>query len=332
MARALRRPRRMRVTRSGPDSRRDRGAPRIAALDGRRAAARVSLVWLLVSALLLPASALASETPLDDEAAIQAYLLDNGWPAPQEIPPALDPATPLRNEPLDRIPLDGGDEFVESPISPLPALPGWAQPAPIVRPAPLAIDEFVLQDVVDVVVIDRRILAFDARGTGQFGIELELGEQVLSTAALGRIGIAITDRRVLGVTADTFSWRALRFLIDEAPLYDVALGQQVALLVTSRRAIAFDGGAGAWLATDFGPREKIERVRVGPSTGLIVTNRRALGVSPQSGGFFETDLELRERLEEVTAGVGVATIITSRRILVFRGLSGIWTFQRRRIN
>jgi hypothetical protein len=193
-------------------------------------------------------------------------------------------------------------------------------------------DEVELLDAVEVAVIDDQVVAFHGAGGGRIRTELHLDEEVLWTGTRGRVGVAITDRRALVVRANSPAWHEVAFLIHEQPPAEVALGQQVAIFATDRRALAFHGANGNWVEAKFTPRERAAAVRAGAGTALVVTDRRALAISHQAGGFFEQDLDLGEDVESVTAGASVATITTSRRVLVFSGNTGSWSWHRRSLN
>jgi hypothetical protein len=190
-------------------------------------------------------------------------------------------------------------------------------------------EEPEIADVVDVVVLGRELVAFDAVGSGQTVLRLERDEDVRWTGAQGRVGVAITDRRVLAVTPDASSWREERLHLGESPPERAKIGARVALALTAKRALGFDGGSNNWVETRLGVREKIVSARVAENTAVVVTDRRALGLSRQRGGFFEADLNLRERLERVDAKANMATVTTSRRVLLFQGGSGVWTYRKR---
>ena len=65
----------------------------------------------------------------------------------------------------------------------------------------LRADETPLEDVLELVHLERQILAIDALGGGETSVTLELGEQVLWSRSRGRVGVVLTDRRVLAVAA-----------------------------------------------------------------------------------------------------------------------------------
>ena len=193
----------------------------------------------------------------------------------------------------------------------------------------LAPDGVHLTDVVNVAVIDRDLLAFDALGGTGPETRLRIGESVLWSGARGRVGVVLTDQRALGVRPGSGSWQGVEYRRFERLSGRVMLGERVALLLTDQRVIGFDGRSGNWTERDLGLREQILATRVGENSAVVVTNRRALGLSADSGGFFEADLRIRERIESVSALSNVATVTTSQRILVFSGPAGRWTARSR---
>ena len=185
-------------------------------------------------------------------------------------------------------------------------------------------DELPLADVLEVLVLDRQLVAVDARGGGQRELALRLDERVLWTGARGRVGVALTDQRVLAVAVGSGAWQKADRHLDEELPGDALLGDRVALVVTSRRILGFDGGSGNLVESRLGIRERVLALRAGENVAIAVTDRRALGLSPMVGGFFEAKLSLVERLESLTAAANLATVTTDRRVLIFRAPSGSW--------
>lgn len=183
---------------------------------------------------------------------------------------------------------------------------------------------------VDVIAIERdgrELYAFDALTGGRVTARLDVAEQVTFQASRGRVAVVVTDRRALGVTPGR-DWSELRFRIDESPAESVLVEDRLALLVSNRRALAFNGLDG-WVEEAFSPNEVATAVRVGTAVGVVTTNRRALGIAPRMRGFASEALQLREGLEAVTAQDTLATIRTARRILVFSAPRGTWTSEKR---
>lgn len=188
--------------------------------------------------------------------------------------------------------------------------------------------EAVLAPQIDVVVLPREVLAVDAEGGGSLAARLELGEQVLFAKQRGRVGVVVTDRRLLAATPRSGAWQEARYRRGEEPPADVALGDRIALAITPIRAIGFDGGSGNLVEATLGPQETVLASAVGYDVAVVVTGRRALGVSAARGGFFEARLRVGEAVGELRALADTVTVPTSRRLLVFRGPSGSWEERR----
>lgn len=187
---------------------------------------------------------------------------------------------------------------------------------------------FPLEDRLQLIVQPRSILAIDAETGGQREEALQLGERVISQGADGRVGYAVTDRRLLAIAVGSGAFQDARFARGEALAAPVALGDRLALFATNRRVIGFDGGSGNLVESRLGPRERIERMAIANSVAVVATGRRALGLSPFRGGFFEVSLGLDEGDVSLAATGDLATLTTNRRILTFRAATGTWEERR----
>jgi len=181
-----------------------------------------------------------------------------------------------------------------------------------------------LSDILEVFLLDRDLIAVDAESGAQRAARLRLNEKLLWSGARGRVGVAITDQRVLAVAVGSAAWQASERQRGETLPEQAQLGDRVALVVTSKRVLGFDGGSGNLVESALGVREKMEAVRVGDNVAVAVTDRRALGLSPVAGGFFPVKLQLAERIESVQAGPNLVTLTTNRRVLLFRTPTGTW--------
>jgi hypothetical protein len=142
--------------------------------------------------------------------------------------------------------------------------------------------------------------------------------------------MAFTNQRILAVAVGSAAWqREERFLEEVLP--DAAfLGDRVALAITSQRLLGFTS-AGNLIERSLGLRERVLVPRVGENVAVVVTDRRALGMSPQAGGFSEIRIQLEERIEAVEAASNLVTVTTNRRVLIFRGPTGSWGERRRQL-
>jgi len=184
--------------------------------------------------------------------------------------------------------------------------------------------EVPLADVLEILVVDRELLAIDAASGGQTVARLRLGETVHWKAARGKIGVIITDQRVLAVATRSASWQNTDYHRTELRPESALLGERVALAVTSERVLGFDGESGNLVEYRLNPREKILMARVGDNVGVVVTDRQALGLSPFLGGFFAVPIGLNDRIEAVSAESNLVTLTGDRRILIFRATTGTW--------
>jgi hypothetical protein len=184
--------------------------------------------------------------------------------------------------------------------------------------------ETPLADVLQLALFERRIVAIDGLAGTETSEDLLLGERVLWSETRGRVGVVLTDQRILAVATRSASWQSERYQRGEGPPPGALLGEQVAVVVTSRRALGFNSGSGNLTDVRLGPRERVLAVDASGAVGVVVTDRRALGVSPFAGGFFEARLNLGEDVEGLAATGNVATVRTSRRVLTFQAGTGAW--------
>jgi hypothetical protein len=181
-----------------------------------------------------------------------------------------------------------------------------------------------IEDQIQLVVREREVIALDAAGGFGTREALDRGEAVTSHFARGRVAVAVTERRVLAVAIGSASFQDARLRRGERLLEPPLLGARVAVVLTSVRAIGFDGGSGNLVETSLGPRERVMRRAVGGSVAAVVTDRRALGLSPFAGGWFEAKLALGEGEGTLAATGNFATLTTPSRILTFLAPTGVW--------
>jgi hypothetical protein len=189
---------------------------------------------------------------------------------------------------------------------------------------PLTPTEIPLAEVLEVLLLDRELVAIDAGRGGQLSERLQIGESVLWYGARGKVGLALTTRRVLSAATGSASWQELAYDQNEQPPAAGELGDRVALVLTSQRAIGMNGTGGNLVEYRFGPREQVIASRVGNNVAVVVTTRAALGLSPLTGGFFRAKIGAGERVEAITTAANLATLTTDRRVLIFRTPTGTW--------
>jgi hypothetical protein len=195
---------------------------------------------------------------------------------------------------------------------------------------PLLPDEVERIDVIGIERDGRELYSFDALTGRRARIRLEIAEEVLFERTRGRVGVVLTDRRVLGVAPGT-DWLEERLQLRERPAERGLVEDRIALVATDRRVLAFVGARG-WIAESFGPNEVPAALRAGTAAGVVTTNRRALGIAPALGRFVSEDLRVHEEIESVTARDTLITLRTDKRILVFSAPRAFWSEQKRNIH
>jgi len=186
-------------------------------------------------------------------------------------------------------------------------------------------------DRLDVIAIQqdgRNLYAFNAVTGSRARVRLDIDELVLFNQSRGRVGIVLTDRRALGITAGGNFQEARYRIAERAPDFAV-VADRVALVATKQRALGFVGQLGGWIEETFTPGESLEAIRAGSGVGVAATNRRMLGLAPENGTFATLPFRLKESLEAIEAGDTLATLHTDQRILVFSGPRAAWTFRAR---
>jgi hypothetical protein len=147
---------------------------------------------------------------------------------------------------------------------------------------------------------------------------------VLQSSSQGRVGVVLTDQRILAVSTISASWQSTRYLRGEVVPECAILADRVALIMTNKRAIGFDGNSGNLIEKSLGPGERIIGSAVGENVAVVVTPRRALGLSAFTGGFFTTKIAAGEPLQSAVAQANMVTLTLPNRLLFFRAPTGSW--------
>ena len=190
------------------------------------------------------------------------------------------------------------------------------------------LNDVPLSQLLEVLVVDRELLAFDGRSGGQVRKELRLDERVLWHGVRGEVGVVLTDQRILGVGVGSQAWRVVELQLGEAAPTEAMLGDRVILVVTGRRAVGFGGTPLSLSSKPLGIDEIVLAQRVGENVAVVVTNRRAIGLSPFRAGFSVLDLWIRETIESVSAAANLATVRSDRRVMIFRSSTHNWETRR----
>lgn len=183
--------------------------------------------------------------------------------------------------------------------------------------------------VLDAVGIQqsRRDLYAFRDGTPTTRLRLEPHEEVTWLGAQGRVGIVLTNKRVLGVTR-RYGWREYRLHREDGAPF-AQLGGRVALVVTTRRVLSLDSASGSLSVERLGAGEHLVTSGARDDVAVAVTNRRAIGFSGGRSFSSETQIRAQERFYGLRMLGSAGTIETSRRFLVFSAATGGWMDERR---
>ncbi len=198
--------------------------------------------------------------------------------------------------------------------------------------APLTPGDVVLEDTLSVDHIGRSLYAFDSLSGGQNQFDLDLREKVIFQGAGGRVGLVVTNRRLLAIASGQGGWRVQPLQLAEQGHTQQWISSRVALVVTPKRIIGFDAGTSSWLEVGVGPNEEVEQARVGSSTAIVLTGNNVYGMSPNAGGFFAQPLQIHEKVESVSAAATIGRVLTSQRLLIFKAGTGAWSVAERPIH
>ncbi len=196
---------------------------------------------------------------------------------------------------------------------------------------PLFADEFERLDVIAIERDGRDLFGFDSLSGRRAAYRLEVNEEVFFLETRGRVGLVLTNRRALAIGPGT-GFREMRYRPRETPPETGLVGDQIALISTSKRVLGFIGNGGRWVEDGLAPGETVRAIRAGTAVGVVVTNRRALGLAANRKRFTSTNLRVKESIESVVAQDTLVTLRTDKRILVFGSSRGTWTIQDRSIH
>lgn len=182
-----------------------------------------------------------------------------------------------------------------------------------------------LEDQLEVVELERKILALDPWTGAALAIDLGREEVVRWRGVRGRVGLVVTDRRLLATVPGAARWAERELGVSESSPQRVLLGDRVALVVTDRRVLAFEGVAGNWNELDLRPREQVLEAGVGTNVAVAATRFRVFGVAALRGGPFEHELDIHDELVGLSVHAGFATVTTRKILLTFRAPGANWS-------
>jgi hypothetical protein len=124
-----------------------------------------------------------------------------------------------------------------------------------------------LEDQLEIIELEREILALDPWTGAALAVGLGREEAVRWRGVRGRVGLVVTDRRLLATVPGAARWTERELGVNESSPQRVLLGDRVALVVTDRRVFAFEGMSGTWNECALRPREQVLEAGVGTNVG-----------------------------------------------------------------
>jgi hypothetical protein len=178
-------------------------------------------------------------------------------------------------------------------------------------------------DAVDIQDLGDELLAI-RDGNSPSRIRLEKREKVLWSDAKGIVGVALTDRRFLAVSPSSMGWQQARLRASDGRSPEVQLAANLALLISPRRILGFDGGSGRFTESRLTPLESVVASGADEHVGVVVTNRRVIGWASRFGAPVDRAFTVHESFESLRVLSRTASVRTSDRVLIFSSSSGLW--------
>lgn len=183
-------------------------------------------------------------------------------------------------------------------------------------------------DVVSIVPLERRVLAVNPVTGPVAETSLDVNEELLAYRTHGRLGVAVTTRRLLGITSRSAVWAELRLRVSEGGhTPELIVEERVALVRLGKRIAAINAASPVWHDVELASDEHVREIVSSGRVVAVVTDRRALAFSARVG-FVAESLSPTERLERATADDRSIQLVTSTRVLVFQEGSRRWTWVR----
>ena len=184
-----------------------------------------------------------------------------------------------------------------------------------------------VEDQIDLVEVDNRVLAIDARNRRTREVKLEIGEQVLGLDSRGLVAVIRTSARVLAIGTRLAEFLEVRYRVGERamPPMQAYLGDRVAVVSLDNRLLGMSTTTRSWLELDIGPQERLGEFYTETNVVAVTTQRRAIALAPRLSKFAVINLTPSERVLGVSTNESSVTLTTPRRILIFRAGDGQWS-------
>lgn len=183
-----------------------------------------------------------------------------------------------------------------------------------------------LEDRVALTAVDDKVIAVVAGGAsaevkldlGESVVELQ-SQGLIGMAVTNRRLLAIQPRSA------GFDELRFRISEGPDRIGALHLRDRILIVELPTRLVAYSANPAAWFELGLGPGEKPREVLSDENVAAIVTPRRAIAFSPLSNGFVEFVLMPAEDLERSTLSDDSITLVFAHRILIFRAGDKLWS-------
>lgn len=197
-------------------------------------------------------------------------------------------------------------------------------------------DQFLLEEqddfrslsesLIDIQVVGRKVLAIQ-KGETVLARELDLDEGILFRGTQGRMGLVMTNRRLLVVSTFTSDWVELPLRIEEvaegkAP--KVLLSDFLVMVVTRQRLLGFDSQRNVWVKAGIPVNEIVAKALIDKRVAVAITGTTAWGFAFGSAFFVPERFQLGENVLQVETRPLNVNIRTNKRLLVFKSVTATW--------
>ncbi len=171
--------------------------------------------------------------------------------------------------------------------------------------------------------VDDTLVAVGASAqTAPFSLGVD--EQVREVRSRGSVAAVLTSDRFLAISETAADWLETPFALNEGDEGRLVLSENMVLVDTQDRVLAFDGVANRMIAYDLPAGERVFERAADLNVLVFATEYRAAGLA--AGGDWETvDFAVSEIFRGLNADADRATVQTSTRRLTFSAAAGGWS-------
>ena len=181
-----------------------------------------------------------------------------------------------------------------------------------------------IEDLVYIEQADRKIIA-TRDGIPAAPFELRSKEEVLWLDSDGYIGALLTNERFIAISLSSPGWLETPLRSKEAYDGSPILSPTLALLVTKERVIRFDAISHRFIEQSLRLDEEFVAAEANDYVAVVISSRRALALASGGSGFREIRFRTSETFQSLKTTPQVVTVRTSWRILTFGASSPSWS-------